>query len=80
MKTILVAIAFVVAVGCSSVPPLQVEMVKAELVKIDTIFRQEYEKKQLTWRDLNNNIEYVSFVSMHETYPLGTTIFVMRTR
>lgn len=79
MKTILAALSFVAVTGCASTKEIQVEMVQAELIKIDTVFRQPYGKKQLTWRD-KDNIEYKSFVSMDQTYPLGISMIVMRTR
>ena len=79
MKTILVALSCVAAIGCSSTKEIQVEMVRAELIKIDTVFRQPNEKKQLTWRD-QDNIEYISFTAMDQTYPIGIHMVVMRTK
>jgi hypothetical protein len=79
MKTILVAMVCLAAVACSSVREIQVEMVRAELVKIDTVFRRPNEKQQLTWRD-HDNIKYVSFASMDQNFPLGISMVVMRTR
>ena len=79
MKTILVAIAFMAVTGCSIEKEIQVEMVQAELIKIDTVFRQPNERKQLTWRD-QDNIQYISFVPMNQTYLLGASMLVMRTR
>ena len=79
MKIILAVMGCVAIIGCNTGKEIQVEMVQAELIKIDTVFRQPNEKKQLTWRD-QNNIEYISFVSMDHTYPLGMSMLVMRTR
>ncbi len=81
MKTFLVAMVVVaaIAVGCSSVKPLQMEIVRAELIKIDTVFRQQNEKKLLTWRD-QDNIEYVTFMPMNQSFPLGVSMLVMRSR
>jgi uncharacterized protein YxeA len=83
MKTTLMAIAFagaVAAIGCTSTKDIQVEMVNAELVKIDTVYRQSsQEQQQLTWRD-RNNVEYTSYVSMTQRYPIGMTMVVLRQR
>ena len=79
MKTILAAMCFFAVIGCNNGKEIQVEMVQAELIRIDTLFRQSNERKQLTWRD-QDNIEYISFVSMNNTYPLGISMIVMRTR
>ncbi len=79
MKTILAAIGFIVVIGCGTQKEIQVEMVQAELIKIDTIFRQPKEQKLLTWRG-QDNVEYISFVSMNQTYSLGTSMMVLRTR
>ena len=83
MKTILVTMAGVVAaalLGCSSGKELQVEMVSAQLVKIDTVYRQSsFQQQLLTWRD-QDKIEYVSFVPMTQSYNVGTIITVLRQR
>jgi hypothetical protein len=79
MKTILVAIGIVAVTGCTSPKQIQVELVNAELIKIDTIFRQTNDLKQLTWKD-KDQIQYVSFAAMNEVYPIGTRMLVMRTR
>ncbi|HKZ65053.1 MAG TPA: hypothetical protein VJ111_01790 [Chitinophagaceae bacterium] len=79
MKTILAAMCFLAVIGCNTGKEIQVEMVQAELIRIDTLFRQSNNRKLLTWRD-QNNIEYISFVSMNHTYPLGISMIVMRAR
>lgn len=79
MKTILVVIAFMAITGCATEKEIQVEMVQAELIKIDTVFRNPNERKQLTWRD-QDNIQYISFIPMNQTYLLGVSMVVMRTR
>ena len=79
MKTIVVAMGIVAVTGCSSTKQIQVELVNAELIKIDTVFRQPKDLKQLTWRD-QDHIQYVSFASMNEAYTLGTRLLVMRAR
>jgi hypothetical protein len=82
MKTILAALALWVVVGCSSSfrEVQEVDMVRAELVKIDTIWRHPERVKQLTWKD-SDDIHYVSFVSIHnENYDIGSSMYVMRKR
>lgn len=79
MKTFLFTLSLAAAIGCTSSKEIQVELVKAELIKIDTVYRQPNERKMLTWRD-DHNIEYVSFVSMHQSYALGTSMLVLRQR
>lgn len=87
MKTFIPIVAALVGVctlcGCYSRREIQVEMVSAELIKIDTIYRfagdAESPKQQLTWRD-DQNTEYVSFVPMKTSYLLGTRMAVLRSR
>ena len=79
MKILLAAIALAV-VGCRSSREINVELVSAQLVKIDTIYRYSGEPKQLLrWRDVDN-IEYVSIVAMNKKFPLGLTLNVLRQR
>ena len=81
MKTILaVAMVLLILTGCYSTREVQVEMVNATLIKIDTINREtKYQKQLLIWRD-QKNIEYTSFESMSKNYVLGTTITVLAKR
>jgi hypothetical protein len=81
MKTILVLLALVGLTGCFSRRELQVEMVSAQLVRIDTIHRyypNEF-KQQLTWRD-EENVEYVSYAPMQAVYMVGTKMAVLKSR
>jgi hypothetical protein len=82
MKTLLTGMFLCTAVcGCNTYKELQAEMIKAELIKIDTINRysNDARKQQLTWRD-EYNLEYVSVVPMHETYVVGTKLLMLRPR
>jgi uncharacterized protein YcfL len=81
MKTVLVVfVVLLVVIGCRSTREINVEMVSAQLIKIDTVFRGSNEpKQQLTWRD-KDDIEYVSLVSMSRLYPLGLTMNLLRQR
>ncbi|HLG39635.1 MAG TPA: hypothetical protein VI461_08200 [Chitinophagaceae bacterium] len=80
MKTILAAVVFVIMAGCKSSKEINVELVSAQLVRIDTIYRSsDNPKQQLTWRD-KDSIEYVSIVSMASSYPLGAIVSMLRPR
>ena len=81
MKIILAASGLLAVLGCANLRQTQqVDMVRAELIKIDTIFRHPDKVKQLTWKD-QDNIEYISYVSIYNaTYEVGTSVFVMRKR
>ena len=79
MKTFLFTFSLAMVIGCASQKEIQVEMVTAKLVKIDTVYRQPTERKMLTWRD-NNNVEYVSFVAMNQNYIVGTRMMLLRQR
>lgn len=79
MKTILAALGIAALSGCGSQKEIQVEMVSAKLVKIDTIYRQPHDQKLFVWRD-KNNIEYISFMPMDYSYPIGSSMIVLRAR
>ena len=82
MKTTLAALAFLAftMIACSPAREINVEVVDAQLIKVDTIFRSsDNPKQQLTWRD-SDNIEYISIVSMNRTYQLGTVMNMLRPR
>ena len=53
MKTTLVALALLAAIGCTNSfrEIQQADMVKAQVVKIDTIWRHPERVQQLTWKD-----------------------------
>jgi len=78
--TLVVAMVATILTGCYSTREIQVEMVSATLVRIDTINREtQYQKQLFTWRD-QKNIEYTSFESMSKNHVLGTAMRVLRTR
>jgi hypothetical protein len=81
MKTTLLLLAVVAAVGCTNLRQVQqVDMVYARVVKIDTIFRYPKHIKQLTWQD-TDDIQYISFVPINNgNYEIGSSIYVMRKR
>ncbi|HEV7783420.1 MAG TPA: hypothetical protein VGO58_19230 [Chitinophagaceae bacterium] len=79
MKTILIALFITGITGCYTSKEIEVEMVQAELIRIDTISRHPDNQKMLTWRD-QDQIDYVSYAAMHENYSLGLRMMVMRRR
>jgi hypothetical protein len=81
MKTLLILFAMVILAGCYSRRELQVEIISAQLVRIDTIHRyypNEF-KQQLTWRD-DENVEYVSYAPIQAVYMVGTKMSVLKSR
>jgi hypothetical protein len=79
MKTIFTALVITCLVGCYTSKEIEVEMVQAELVRIDTITRHPDNQKMLTWRD-QDDIDYISYAAMYEYYAVGTRMMVMRRR
>jgi hypothetical protein len=80
MKTLLLCVILLVATRCATTKEINVEMVNAQLIRIDTVYRNtDHEKQQLTWRD-GDNIEYTSLVSMTRTYSVGIVMPVLRRR
>ena len=79
MKTLAGLITLMLCCSCYSKKELQVEMVNAELIRIDTVYRAPHDQQQLTWRD-DMNIEYVSFAAITQTYRIGTKVLFLRSR
>ena len=73
MKTFFILAAIAAFCSCTVRKQVQVEMVNAELIKIDTIHRYQNTEYQLTWRD-KYNIDYVTFTPVY--YSLGTRVMV----
>lgn len=70
MKSLVCIVAAAFLYSCSAGKEMQVEMMNAELVKIDTIYRYPGVQQVLTWR-CAKNIEYVSFEPINNNYRLG---------
>jgi len=83
MKTILAAAIALSAAGCFSHRELQAEMVRAEVIRIDTIERYlqniPTRQKQILWRD-SDNIEYVTYVPMYSYFIVGSTMTMLKPR
>jgi hypothetical protein len=77
MKTILTVAIVIALFSCAAPRELQAEMVKAELVKIDTVFRYADAPKQLlTWRD-DNRIDYVTYAPLNNYFAIGAKMIVL---
>ena len=72
-----VAILVAVAMGsCTAQQQIQVNMLGAELVKIDTVYRFSGSEQMLVWKTANN-VEYVSYAPVSQPYQVGTRLTVM---
>lgn len=77
MKTaISTAVITLALYSCATQNEIQVEFVNAELVKIDTVYRNSGTEQVLTWRT-PNHVQYISFASMDDVYLVGTRFPVM---
>ena len=77
MKTILVLAIVVAFYSCYEPRELQAEMVSAELVKIDTVFRYANDPRQLlTWRD-DNHIDYITYAPLTNSFLVGSGMIVL---
>ena len=79
MKTVLVACAALMISACVSRKSLQVSVVQAELVKIDTLYRNTGYIQLLTWRS-PEQMEFVSYAGIKEYYPVGAKMSVFLPR
>lgn len=62
--------------GCATEKEVQVALVNAELVNIDTIQRYNSYEQVLTWK-CPDNVRYVSFEPISKYYKVGTVLPVM---
>ena len=77
MKTILLVAIVIALFSCSAPRERQAEMVNAELVKIETVFRYANDPKQLlTWRD-DNRIDYVTYAPLNNPFSIGARMVVL---
>ena len=81
MKTVIFLVVVAAFAACHSPKELQVQMVNAELIRIDTVRRyyEDYTRQILTWKD-DRGLEYVSYEPMQYSFSVGTRMFVLRTR
>ncbi|HEX2532722.1 MAG TPA: hypothetical protein VHK69_03245, partial [Chitinophagaceae bacterium] len=70
MKNIMYLFAAGMIWGCSTGREVQIEMVEAELVAIDTVYRHPVSRQVLRWR-CSNKMEYVSYASINDRYIVG---------
>ena len=78
MKTILCMAVIAAAIsGCGAQREVQAEMVNAQVIKIDTVFRYTSAPQRiLTWRD-DYDVEYVTYASLNSTYAIGSRMKVL---
>ncbi len=76
MKKVIVLAVVVTMSACHVERDIQVNLVNAELVKIDTIFRNPGKEQLLVWK-CSKNIQYVSYRPINEAYTIGTRMLVM---
>ena len=76
MKKVVVFAVTVSLCSCFGEKEIQVNLVDAQLVKIDTIYRYSGNQQVLVWK-CSNNIEYVSYASMGKTYQVGSKMLMM---
>ena len=81
MKTILAALILLATAGCANLRQVQqVSMVKAEIIRIDTLYRLPDNIQQITWKD-KDDMQYISFVSIYnKDYAVGSSMLVMKKR
>ena len=77
MKTLLALAAIALTYSCAGPRELEAEMIGAQLIKIDTAFRYASDPRQiLTWRD-DNNIDYVTYAPMSNSYLVGSKMIIL---
>lgn len=80
MKAVWLVIAALSLQSCiSSKESVQVNMLNAELVRIDTLFRYKTPVKVLTWRS-SDQTEYYSYAKLSEHYNIGIKMPVLMRR
>jgi hypothetical protein len=81
MKTlVLLMLSAIGFAGCFSGKGIQADMVSAQLVRIDTIYRYpDRSEKLLTWRS-PDNIEYTSYVPLSTVLQIGTRMPMLVTK
>jgi len=80
MKTVLALLSTAAIVSsCYTPHDVQVDLISAELVRIDTIVRHTAQEQQLTWRD-DYKTEYISYAAMERKFIVGTKMTVFRQR
>jgi hypothetical protein len=62
--------------GCYIDKDIQVEIVNAQLVKVDTIYRNDEGHKLLTWL-ASDRTTYYSFENLENFIPVGTSMRVL---
>ena len=78
MKTLLIVFGIVLFSSCVATKDNQVDVMKAQLIKIDTVVRYPNQKQQLlTWRLTDSNMEYFSYAPIASVYSVGLHVMVL---
>jgi hypothetical protein len=79
MRTLLACLAILAIGGCIRKETVQVDLVDAQLVRIDTIERytDDYHRLMLTWKD-DKDIEYVSYSRFGKELTIGMRLPMLR--
>jgi hypothetical protein len=76
MKKIAVVLLAVALGSCGAERQIQVDMLGAELIKVDTVYRYPGNEQLLVWKAAND-VEYVSYAPLTQPYRVGTRMVVM---
>jgi hypothetical protein len=78
MKAVLCLMGLGILFACGTSREIEVDFVNAELVKIDTVYRYPNNYEQvLTWKSVDNNVQYVSYASIHNSFAVGSRMLVL---
>lgn len=79
MKTLIGSCITLAFTACVAQKSVQVSLVQAELVKVDTLYRNNGLIQLLTWRS-PDRLEFVSYAGIREYYPIGAKMAVFLPR
>lgn len=81
MKSVMICSVALMFSACVSKKAMQIQVsvVQAQLIKVDTLYRDREYVQLLTWRS-PQHVEFVSYAGMKEYYPVGAkmAVFVPR--
>ncbi len=81
MKMFIVCLATLVGLSsCFAERNLQGQIIDAELIRIDTIYRYPDNQQKLTWKCPYNNVEYVTYTNLKLQYNLGSKMPIIVSR
>ncbi len=78
MKATLGLMGIAIIFACGTSKEVEVDFVSAELVKIDTVYRDPNTYQQLlTWRSTESNVQYTTYTPLTNAYAVGSRMLVM---